>query len=135
NEVGAGVRSVVVTVDGTVTAAEDVSVASANPGLFTVNGTGSGEAIALLASGMRYTAGPFPARFDNAATLVSLLGTGWRNSLPVTVTIGGRAAAVEFAGATGNFPGLGQLDVRIPDGTTDTVVVIVRTASGAKRRR
>ena len=134
NEVGAGVRSVVVMVGGTVTAAEDVSVASANPGLFTANSTGAGEAIALLASGMRYTAGPFPARFNNAAAVVSLLGTGWRNSLPVSVTIGGRAATIEFAGATGNFPGLDQLDVRIPDNTTGTVAVVIRTASGATSR-
>jgi uncharacterized protein (TIGR03437 family) len=134
NEVGAGVRSVVVTVGDTVTAAEDVNVTSANPGLFTVNGTGAGEPIALLASGMRYTAGPFPARFDNAPSVVSLLGTGWRNSLPLTVTIGGRAAPVEFAGANGSFPGLDQLDVRIPDGTNGTVAVIIRTASGATSR-
>jgi uncharacterized protein (TIGR03437 family) len=134
NEVGAGVRSVVVTVGGTVTAAEDVNVTSANPGLFTANGTGAGEAIALLASGMRYTAGPFPARFNNAPSVVSLFGTGWRNSLPVSVTIDGRAATVEFAGGTGNFPGLDQLDVRIPDNTTGTVAVVIRTASGATSR-
>lgn len=134
NEVGTGVRSVVVSVDGVVTAAEDVSIVSANPGLFTADGTGGGEAIALLASGGRFTRGPFAARFGNDQTVVALLGTGWRNSLPVTVTIGGRAAVVEYAGEAGGFPGLDQLNVRLLDGLTGPQAVVVRTANGAPSR-
>jgi uncharacterized protein (TIGR03437 family) len=134
NEVGTGVRSVVVAVDGIVTAAEDVNIVSANPGLFTVNGTGGGEAIALLASGMRFTQGPFAARFGDGPAVVTLLGTGWRNSLPVTVTIGGRAVVVEYAGEAGGFPGLDQLNVRLPDGASGAVSVVARTANGATSR-
>jgi len=131
---GAGVRSVLVWVDGYVAAAEDVTVANANPGLFTVGGSGTGPAVALLASGMRYTAGEIPARFDNAASTVALFGTGWRNSLPVTATVGGRAATVEFAVAT-DFPGLDQINVRIPDGTAaGGAAVVVTTAGGAASR-
>ncbi|HEX8070059.1 MAG TPA: IPT/TIG domain-containing protein [Pyrinomonadaceae bacterium] len=129
-----GVQTVVVTVDGTVTAAEDVNVTSANPGLFTLSGTGGGEAIALLASGVRYTAGPFPARFDNQPSVVALFGTGWRNSAPVSVTIGGRAATVEYAGPAGGFPGLDQLNVRLPDGVTGAAAIVVRAANGATSR-
>lgn len=135
NEVGTGVRSVVVFVDNTVTAADDVNITTANPGLFTVNNTGAGEAVALLASGLRYTPGPFPARFDNQPAVITLLGTGWRNSVPVSATIGGRAAAVEYAGAAGGFPGLDQLNLRVPDGTTTgAAVVIIRAANGATSR-
>ncbi|MFL6212022.1 MAG: hypothetical protein ACJ74W_24455 [Pyrinomonadaceae bacterium] len=135
NEVGTGVRSVVVLIDGIVTAAEDVNITNANPGLFTVNGTGSGEVIALLASGLRYTAGPFAARFDGQPAVVALLGTGWRNSLPVKVTIGGRDALVEYAGAAGGFPGLDQVNVRLLDGaTTGAQSIIVRAANGATSR-
>ncbi|MCA1613413.1 MAG: hypothetical protein LC800_04490 [Acidobacteria bacterium] len=131
---GAGVRSVVVWVDGYVAAAEDVSVAEANPGLFTLNQSGTSGAIALLASGMRYTAGELPVRFDGAPSTVALFGTGWRNSLPVTATVGGRAAAVEFAGAT-EFPGLDQINVRLPGGTAaGTLAVVVTTANGATSR-
>ena len=131
---GAGVRSVLVWVDGYVAAAEDVTVTNANPGLFTSNGSGTGEAVALLTSGMRYTAGEFPARFDGVPSTIALFGTGWRNSLPVTATVGGRAATVEFAGAT-EFPGLDQLNVRLPDGTTaGTAAVVVTTAGGATSR-
>lgn len=130
---GAGVRSIVVWVDGYVAAAEDVTIVSANPGLFTTDGSGAGAAIALLASGMRYTAGELPARFDNGPSTVALFGTGWRNSMPVTATVGGRTAAVEFAGAT-EFPGLDQINVRLPDGTTGTAAVVVTTAGGATSR-
>ena len=132
--VGAGTRTVVVFLDGDVIAAEDVSIANANPGLFTANGTGAGEAIALLASGMRYTLSPFPARFGNQPTVVALFGTGFRRGVPVTATVGGRAAVVEYAGASGGFPGLDQINLRLPDNTNGTVPVILRTADGATSR-
>jgi uncharacterized protein (TIGR03437 family) len=132
--VGTGTRSVVVFLDGNVIAAEDVSIVNANPGLFTVNGTGAGEAIALLASGMRYTLAPFPARFDNQASVVALFGTGFRRGAPVTATVGGRAAMVEYAGASGNFPGLDQINLKLPDNTNGTVPVILRTTDGATSR-
>ena len=132
-ETGTGPRSVVVSLDGVVVAAADASVVEANPGLFTADGTGAGEAVALLTSGMRYTAGPFPPRFGNQPSVFALFGTGWRNSLPLTVSIGGRAATVEFAGAT-SFPGLDQLNVRLPDGVTGIVPVVVTTSGGATSR-
>ncbi|MGI9107261.1 MAG: hypothetical protein ACR2G4_13545, partial [Pyrinomonadaceae bacterium] len=131
---GTGTRSVVVSIDGRTIAAEDAAIVNANPGLFTVNHTGAGDAVALLASGLRYTPGPFPARFDNQPSVVALFGTGWRNSTPVTVTVGGRAATVEYAGAVENFPGLDQLNVRLPDNTNGTVPVILRTSNDATSR-
>jgi uncharacterized protein (TIGR03437 family) len=132
--VGTGTRSVVVFLDGNVVAAEDVSIVNANPGLFTVNGTGAGEAIGLLTSGMRYTLAPFPARFNNQPSVVALFGTGFRRGVPVTATVGGRAATVEFAGASGDFPGLDQINLRLPDNTNGTVPVILRTTDGATSR-
>jgi uncharacterized protein (TIGR03437 family) len=132
--VGTGTRSVVVFLDGNVVAAEDVSIANANPGLFTANGTGAGDAIALLTSGMRYTLAPFPARFNNQPSVVALFGTGFRRGVPVTATVGGRAAIVEYAGASGDFPGLDQINLRLPDNTNGTVPVILRTTDGATSR-
>ncbi|HEX6186265.1 MAG TPA: hypothetical protein VFZ44_20415 [Pyrinomonadaceae bacterium] len=131
---GTGVASFVVIVGGNVTAADDATIVTANPGLFTVPQTGTGEAIALLVSGMFYTAAPFPARTAGAASEVALLGTGWRNSLPVTVQIGGKAATVSYAGPSGGFPGLDQLNVAIPDGVTGAAPVVVTTANGATSR-
>lgn len=131
---GTGIGAIVVSVGGIVTAAEDVSVTNANPGIFTVPQTGAGEAIALLTSGLRYTKSPFPSRFNGQASVVALFGTGWRNSLPVTVRIGGQAATVEYAGPSGGFPGLDQINVRLPAGIVGTVPVVITTASGALSR-
>lgn len=131
---GTGIGSVVVSVGGNVTAADDVSVTNANPGIFTVPQTGAGEAIALLTSGMRYTKSPFPSQFNGQPSVVALFGTGWRNSLPVTVRIGGQAATVEYAGPSGGFPGLDQINVRLPAGVVGTVPVVITTAGGALSR-
>jgi uncharacterized protein (TIGR03437 family) len=131
---GTGARSVVVSVDGRVVAAEDAVIANANPGLFTLNRTGAGEAIALLTSGLRYTLGPFPARFANQPSVIALFGTGWRRGTPVTATVGGRAAVVEYAGASDDFPGLDQINLRLPDNTLGTPSVVLRTADGATSR-
>ncbi|HYH86918.1 MAG TPA: hypothetical protein VEX60_15805 [Pyrinomonadaceae bacterium] len=133
-ELGAGVGSVVVTVGGSVIAADDARVVNANPGLFTIPQTGTGEAVALLVSGMMYTRSPFPARTSNQPSEVALLGTGWRNSLPVTVKIGGKTAQVNYAGKSGGFPGLEQINAVIPDGVTGAASVVVTTASGAVSR-
>ncbi|HYY41759.1 MAG TPA: hypothetical protein VE775_03440, partial [Pyrinomonadaceae bacterium] len=113
----------------------DVNITSANPGLFTTNGTGGGEAIALLSSGMRFTAGPFPARFADQPAVVALFGTGWRNFLPVTVTVGGQPATVEFAGADEHFPGLDQINVRLPNGlSSGAQAAVLRAANGTTSR-
>lgn len=128
-------NSVVVSVEGNVTAADDATIAVANPGLFTLSQTGAGEAVALLVSGNRYTSGAFPTKFNGQPSVIALFGTGWRNSLPLTVTIGGRPATVQYAGASGGFPGLDQINVAIPDGTpSGTASVIVTTANGAASR-
>jgi uncharacterized protein (TIGR03437 family) len=132
--VGAGVRSIVVSVGPNVTAADDQSVARDNPGLFTIQQTGIGEAVALLSSGLRYTAGPFPAMWDGQPSVIALFGTGWRNSLPIIVRINGQSAVVEYAGPSGGFPGLDQINVRIPAGTSGAASVVVTTASGAASR-
>jgi uncharacterized protein (TIGR03437 family) len=133
-EAGTGVGSVVVYADGNVIAADDVTVSNDNPGIFTVAQNGAGESVALLVSGMQYTRAPFNAKTNGQPTVIALFGTGWRNSLPVTVRIGGQAATVEYAGASGGFNGLDQINVRIPDGVTGQVPVIITTRSGAVSR-
>lgn len=131
---GTGTGSFVVKVSGDVTAAEDAKLVKANPGLFTVPQTGAGESIALLVSGLRYTHAPFDAKTGGQPSEVALFGTGWRNSLPVTVQIGGKPAKVNYAGAAGGFPGLEQIDVVIPDGVNGPAAVVVKTADGSTSR-
>jgi uncharacterized protein (TIGR03437 family) len=132
--VALGANSVVVYVDGEVIAADDAQVLLANPGLFTYSQAGTGEAVALLASEMRYTASPFAATTGNQPTVISLFGTGWRNALPVTVLIGGQPAAVQYAGQSGGFPGLDQINVVLPQGVVGAAQVLVTTTGGATSR-
>ena len=55
--------------------------------------------------------------------------------MPVSVNVGGRAAVVEYAGTSGGFPGLEQINVRIPGGTpAGPAAVVVTTAGGATSR-
>jgi uncharacterized protein (TIGR03437 family) len=131
---GVGVRSIVVSVSSQVTAADDTSIVADNPGLFTLSQTGAGETVALLTSGMRYTTWPFPATWEGQPSVIALFGTGWRNSLPVTVRINGQSATVEYAGPSGGFPGLDQINVRIQAGVSGAATVVVTTASGATSR-
>ncbi|HEX8559095.1 MAG TPA: hypothetical protein VF668_13400 [Pyrinomonadaceae bacterium] len=126
---GTGVASFVVSVGGNVTAADDANVVTANPGVFTVTQAGTGEAIALLVTDLLYTRAPFPAGSE-----VAIFGTGWRNSTPVTVQVGGKAAQVVYAGPSGGFDGLDQLNVRLPEGVSGAAPVVVTTASGAASR-
>ncbi len=128
-EVGTGTGSIVVSVNGNIIAADDAQITNANPGLFTVQQNGAGEAIAFLVSGNRYTTAPFPAKFGGQSSTVALFGTGWRNSLPLTVTLGGRPATIQYAGASGGFPGFDQINVAIPDGTPNGAATVVVTAA------
>jgi uncharacterized protein (TIGR03437 family) len=131
---GVGVGSVVIYVNGNVIAADDVSVSNDNPGIFTEAQAGAGEAVAVLVSGLQFMRGPFNAKTAGQPTVIALLGTGWRNSLPVTVRIGGQTATIEYAGPSGGFNGLDQINVRIPNGVTGPAAVVVTTASGATSR-
>jgi uncharacterized protein (TIGR03437 family) len=113
-----------------------VQVATVAPGLFTVNGSGTGvpAAIAIRRSIATQTDEAVPVFHCDANSCVSmpvdsgadaqvfleLFGTGirGRSSLAnVTATIGGANVQVLFAGAQGQFPGLDQVNVTLPSNT------------------
>lgn len=119
-----GTRSIVVRQSGIVRASADVRLVSVRPGIFTGDMTGAGESRALLVSGMRYTASPFPATVNNEPSVIAVFGTGWRNARSVTASVGGQAAQVEFAGAT-TFFGLDQINIRLPAGARGTLPVVI----------
>jgi uncharacterized protein (TIGR03437 family) len=134
NAVGAGTRSVLVFKNSDIVAADDVTITDANPGVFTPTQTGSGQALSLLASGLRYTAGPFDAVTDGQPSVVVVYGTGWRNALPLTVTIGGKPATVQYAGTAGDFPGLDEAVVVIPTGVTGNANIVITTTNAKSSR-
>jgi uncharacterized protein (TIGR03437 family) len=120
-----------------------VTVAEVQPGLFTLDQQGTGQAAALLA-GTASLAGPESPAVRGG--LVELYCTGLgpvddapedgmpasltnlsRVRIPVAVTVGGRDAEVLFAGLAPGAVGLYQINFRVPDDTPpgDEVEIIV----------
>jgi uncharacterized protein (TIGR03437 family) len=131
----------------TLSVPQSLVVAQAQPGIFTVNqqGTGQGsivksdqvtlaqpgtpasigETIVIYCTGLG-TVTPAVKEGSPAPTTPPLSTT----VNPVTVTIGGKAAQVAFAGLTPEYAGLYQLNVVVPAGITtgDAVPVVVQVA-------
>ncbi|HTA68288.1 MAG TPA: hypothetical protein VK776_08415 [Bryobacteraceae bacterium] len=125
-----------------------VEVDTVAPGLFTANGAGVGvaAAIAIRRDIATQTDNPVPVYQCNAngcssigvdmgsdaMVFLELFGTGikGRTSLAnVTATIGGESVNVLFAGAQGQFPGLDQVNLSLPQtlhtrGETDVVLTV-----------
>ena len=80
------------------------------------DGSQSGEAVAVLV-GTSFVARPIDWGLDSDQLYLILYGTGIRGRSAlsaVTVTVGGLAAEVLFAGDQGQFAGLDQVNVRLP---------------------
>jgi uncharacterized protein (TIGR03437 family) len=78
-----------------------------SPYLFTLDASGKGEAAALDA--VRFTPGPFaPGGY------VALFGSGLRRARQVTARLGEAPLEVLYFGPQGSFPGLDQVNARIP---------------------
>jgi uncharacterized protein (TIGR03437 family) len=87
-----------------------VNAAPAAPALFA---DATGQAAATNAEGgLNAASNPAPR-----GSIVTLYGTGEGTSgLPISVTIGGFGAEVLYAGPAAGYPGLLQLNVRVPSG-------------------
>jgi uncharacterized protein (TIGR03437 family) len=124
------------------TVPEPLSLAPAQPAVFTKEQTGRGQGIIVTADG-RLADGTNPVRADDVIVIYSA-GLGelrpaveagsavpsdplsWTANL-VTVTIGGKDAQVLFAGATPGFTGLYQVNAGVPAGVPpgDAVEVVL----------
>jgi uncharacterized protein (TIGR03437 family) len=131
NEVAAGSASLVVRAYGTPSAPKTITVKAAAPSLFTVspeNPAAPGSSISLYFTGQ----GPVTAAIDDG----SAPATGsviWAKG-PTSATIGGLSADIQFVGLAPNFPGLAQIDLKIPTlapGTYPLVVTIGGVVSNA----
>ena len=124
---------VVVQYQDQVSAAVPVNVTTAAPAIFTLNSSGTGQAIAIFQNGA-LNGSDRPAA---AGTFVTLYSTGagqtnppGQDGLPgavplplpvlqVTATIGGKTATVQYAGgAQGIVAGVMQVNLEIPSGLT-----------------
>lgn len=125
------IQQVLVVRNGVPSAPLAVVVAGAQPGVFTVNQQGTGQAAALHAGTATLAAPESPVRRGEAVE-VYCAGLGpvalavpdgepapltplARTVTPVSATVGGRPAEVLFAGLTPGTFGLYQVNVKIPD--------------------
>ena len=123
-----------------------LQVATAAPGLFTFNSTGTGPAAAVNQDGALNG----PSNPAAASSYVTLYFTGGGQTSPagvtgsisgsvlkwlvqgVTVTVGGQPATVAFDGAAPTFiDGFLQLNIGLPSGVHGTVPVVVSVAGNA----
>ena len=138
--------SVVLTFKGKVTAAITIPVTPASPALFTLDGSGQGQGAVLNQDGTLNSAtnrarrggvvtfygsgfGEWSSSVADGAVIGSVLPTP---KAPVTVTIGGAAAKVLYAGgAPGMVSGVVQINAEVPANISagDKVTVVVTVGS------
>ena len=116
-----------------VTVPETITVATARPGIFTTTQDGKGQGV-IMDVGNRLADAANPAKAGDVV-VVYCTGLGATNPAvrsgeaapasplakvvtPVTVTIGGQPATVQYAGLTPGYAGLYQVNVQIPGGVT-----------------
>jgi len=155
-----GTVPVVITVNNTPSPAIQESIVASQPGIFTIPATGQGNAIltflnpatnqpAIAAppnSGISYATAPIPrgtggffyvtglgamtpAVSDGSGTCPSPDGICNANAKP-TVLVGGITAEVDFAGQAPGFPGVFQVNIKIPQNapTGSAVTLVVKSA-------
>jgi len=116
-----------------VTVPETITVAAARPGIFTTSQDGKGQGV-IMDTANRLVDASNPAQ-PGDVVVVYCTGLGATNpavrsgeaapasplakvTTPVSVTIGGQPAVVQFAGLTPGYAGLYQVNVQIPSGVT-----------------
>ena len=120
-----------------------VTVAASAPGLFTMNGSGTGQALALNKVSQTLNTSTSPVLQGAVITLYAT-GAGQLTPsapdgtpdstgtahpvLPVTATIGGMNASVAYSGGdSGLPPGMIRVDLNVPSGIAGPLVPVVLT--------
>jgi uncharacterized protein (TIGR03437 family) len=132
--------------DSLLSVPEQLVIAAAEPGVFTVNQKGTGQGVIFKSDGVTLAQAGTPAKIGETVVIYCTgLGavsppvpegtappaTPLSHALnPATVTIGGNDAAVSFSGLTPGFPGLYQVNAVVPAGVTSgsTVPVVITVA-------
>jgi len=127
----------------------EVVVAESMPGIFTTNQSGQGQGIVVLGARPSVIADAANPAGRGEVVVIYCAGLGRTQpgvnagtaapstppaaaSAPVSVTIGGKAAAVQFAGLTPGLTGLYQINVVVPaDADTGNAVPVVVKAGEA----
>lgn len=124
------------------TSTQTFTVATAAPGIFTINASGTGDGIILHADNTLVT----PSKPAIAGETVVIFGTGLGPTspvfptgtaanaannavMPVSVTIGGQPATVMYAGLTQTLVGLYQVNAVVPAGVSGSQQVVITVGS------
>ena len=146
-ELTPGVATLVVTGKEAAGVPGSVTIVNAQPGVFTVSQSGTGQGVVL--DGLNNLVDSSHAVKAGEVVVIYATGLGATNppvatgqsapavpplalvTTPVKVTIGGVEAAVEFAGLAPGFVGLYQVNARVPAGVTaGNAVALVLTQNG-----
>lgn len=155
-----GTASLSISLNGAFAGFGDLNVSNVAPGVFTADASGQGypaaqvyryrnnsliavDPVARFDPGQnKVVAVPIDLSSATDALFLTLFGTGmrYRSGLNgVTATIGGVAAEVLFAGAQGDYVGLDQINLRLPDalknraGDVDVVLIVDGLAANTVR--
>jgi uncharacterized protein (TIGR03437 family) len=106
-------------------------VRNAAPGLFSLNGSGSGEGAVVALDGEGHQVG-LPVDVSQGPVYLSLYGTGIRGTGlgNVQVLIGDGSVPAMYAGPQGTLPGLDQVNVSLPASLAGAGDVDVRVLVG-----
>ena len=148
SELAAGPATVVVRVEDALSSTASITLAAAAPGLFTnaqgqaaaLNDDGSvnsiqnparaGAFVSLFFTGQ----GPVATDIDDGDAAPE--GTATPATMPVSASVGNLPAVVQFAGLAPNYPGVAQINLRVPElagGVYPVIVKIGGRASNAAR--
>jgi uncharacterized protein (TIGR03437 family) len=146
-ELTPGVATLVVTGKDAAGAPGTVTIVNAQPGVFTVSQSGTGQGVVL--DGLNNLVDSSHAVKAGEAVVIYATGLGATSpavatgqaapavpplalvTTPVKVTIGGVEATVEFAGLAPGFVGLHQVNARVPAGVSPgNAVALVLTQNG-----
>lgn len=155
---GSSSASVVVSVNGQSSAPVSVPIQPIAPGIFTANASGSGQGAIVnnrdAASGIVSLTAPWfslpSAHTAQSGDVLQIYGTGFGSLNPLlatgtlpkgsaqtanttTVSIGGVAASVTYAGASGCCVGLNQINVVMPSGVPSNPATPVVVTVGNQR--
>lgn len=151
-------RATITLTNGSIRALGEVTIAAVAPGIFTADSSGTGVAAAFAFRLRRdktfayeevvtfdaVTSRLVPVSIDlgpeGEEVYLILFGTGWRNGMGTTATLGGSAVPVLFSGAHPTLIGLDQLNLQIPRsligrGDIDVVVTVSGQAANTVRIR
>ncbi|MDX2040215.1 MAG: sulfatase-like hydrolase/transferase [Acidobacteriota bacterium] len=151
--ISAGNQSIEVFVNNSASPAQtgSVTVAESSPGIFTINASGRGQAVALNGDlSPNGAAGQLPnARAESAGGVIVLFATGIGGTNPAvadgqaspssplasaigatTVTVGELNATVLFSGLSPGFVGLWQINIQLPDALPTNAATPVRVTKG-----